>query len=359
MNRLTSTEATTVSAKGRNHSPETPGMNATGTNTATMEKVVAATARPISAVPLSAARRRSSPRSMWRTMFSRTTIASSISTPIASDRPSSVMKLSVKPHSHTAMKAAITEVGRLRAVMSVERQEFRKMYTTKIVSPAPNTSACTTLFRLFSASSPPSCVTVSVVPAGSVLLVSWTSLRTSSATLTVLASRARVMDRPTLGLPLRALNEASSAKPSCTVASCPRRTTSSPRRRTTTCSNWAGDSMRPTRRMLWSSRPPRTLPTGAVVFWLRSAFTTSATEMLYSRSFSARSSTDSSRLSAPLTLTTATPGSARKRSASSSSARREISAWVCVVEARASCITGCADGSTRCSTGSRISVGSL
>jgi hypothetical protein len=52
MNRLTSTEATTVRPKGRNHSPDTPGMKATGTNTATMENVVAATARPISAVPL-------------------------------------------------------------------------------------------------------------------------------------------------------------------------------------------------------------------------------------------------------------------------------------------------------------------
>ena len=51
MNRLTITDATTVSAKGRNHSPDTPGMKATGTNTATIEKVVAATARPISAVP--------------------------------------------------------------------------------------------------------------------------------------------------------------------------------------------------------------------------------------------------------------------------------------------------------------------
>ncbi len=35
------------------------------------------------------------------------------------------MKFSVKPHSHTAMNAVITEVGRLRPVISVERQEFR------------------------------------------------------------------------------------------------------------------------------------------------------------------------------------------------------------------------------------------
>jgi hypothetical protein len=63
---------------------------------------------------------------MWRTMFSRTTMASSISTPMARLRPSRLMKLSEKPHSHTAMKAAITEVGRLSAVISVERQELRK-----------------------------------------------------------------------------------------------------------------------------------------------------------------------------------------------------------------------------------------
>jgi hypothetical protein len=46
-------------------------------------------------------------------------------TPIARDRPSSVMKFSVKPHTQTAMKAAITEVGSDSAVMSVERHEFR------------------------------------------------------------------------------------------------------------------------------------------------------------------------------------------------------------------------------------------
>ena len=101
-------------------------MKATGTNTATMEKVVAATARPISDVPLSAASMREAPRSRWRTMFSRTTMASSMSTPMASDRPNRLMKLSVNPASQTAMKLAITEVGSESAVISVERHELRK-----------------------------------------------------------------------------------------------------------------------------------------------------------------------------------------------------------------------------------------
>ncbi len=47
----TSTEHAMVRAKGLNHCPATPYMKATGTNTATMENVVAATARPISLVP--------------------------------------------------------------------------------------------------------------------------------------------------------------------------------------------------------------------------------------------------------------------------------------------------------------------
>jgi hypothetical protein len=114
----------------------------------------------------------------------------------------------------------------------------------------------------------------------------------------VLASRVRVIDRPTLGLPLRSEKPLSSAKPSRTVATWPRRTSSLPRRLMTICSNSAGDSMRPTSRMLWSSSAPRTLPTGAVAFCARSAATTSVTETANSRSFSACSSTDSARAAA-------------------------------------------------------------
>ncbi len=117
--------------------------------------------------------------------------------------------------------------------------------------------------------------------------------------------------------------------------------------------------MRPTSRMLCSSSVPLTRPTGAVVFWLRRALTTSVTEMLYSRSFSARSSTESSRRSAPFTLTTATPSMLRKRSDSTSSASREISACVWFFAESAICMIGCAEGSMRRRIGSRISTGSL
>lgn len=54
-NNDTRTDAAMVSANGLNHCPATPLMKPTGRNTATIEKVVAATAKPISAVPSCAA----------------------------------------------------------------------------------------------------------------------------------------------------------------------------------------------------------------------------------------------------------------------------------------------------------------
>ena len=130
-----------VSANGLNHCPAMPYMNPTGTNTATIENVVAATANPISSVPSSDALTWSLPISMWRTMFSRTTMASSIRMPMDSESPSSDMVFNVKPKAHTAMKLASTDTGKARPVMTVERQELRNRNTTSTVSSAPSISA--------------------------------------------------------------------------------------------------------------------------------------------------------------------------------------------------------------------------
>ena len=205
INKLTKTEIATVKANGLNHSPETPCMNATGINTAIIEKVVEATAKPISRVPSDAAVRRSLPISICRTMFSRTTMASSINTPMASDKPSKVIKLRVKPHSQTAIKAAITEVGKLSAVINVERHEFKKTNTTNTVKIAPNNSESITLFKLFCAFLPPSQVISTCVPWGSVALISATTERTLSATVIVLALLDRTIYILTFGCILRML----------------------------------------------------------------------------------------------------------------------------------------------------------
>ena len=75
--------------------PTMPGMKATGTKTATRVKVVASTARPTSFVPLEAAVAGSSPLSRRCVMASRTTTASSMSSPMASESASSVIWFSV------------------------------------------------------------------------------------------------------------------------------------------------------------------------------------------------------------------------------------------------------------------------
>jgi hypothetical protein len=75
----------------------TPFMKATGTNTAMMERLVASTASPISEVPFRAAVMWSCPCSRCRTMFSRTTMASSMRRPMASESAMSVITLSVMP----------------------------------------------------------------------------------------------------------------------------------------------------------------------------------------------------------------------------------------------------------------------
>ena len=127
-NSDTSTATATVTPNWKKKRPMMPLMNAIGTNTATIANVVAITARPISSVPSRAAVAWSLPMPRWRTMFSRTTIASSISRPMHSDSAISVRKLSVKPNAYSAMNVAIDrdrqrQAGDDRAAPAVQEQE--------------------------------------------------------------------------------------------------------------------------------------------------------------------------------------------------------------------------------------------
>ncbi len=105
--------------------------------TATMDIEVAKTARPISLVPKRAASMWSLPCSRWRTMFSRTTMASSINMPMASERAMRVMTFKVIPRAFMTMKAEMTEMGRVTPVMTVERQELMKQKTMSTVRMPP------------------------------------------------------------------------------------------------------------------------------------------------------------------------------------------------------------------------------
>ena len=130
-----------------------PCMKAIGTNTATIANVVAITARPISSVASCAAWRWLLPIARWRTMFSRTTIASSIRRPMHSDSAISVRKLSVNPNAYSAMNVATTDSGSVRPVITVLRQLCRNRNTISTVRSAPSTIVCLTRFTLRSTAS--------------------------------------------------------------------------------------------------------------------------------------------------------------------------------------------------------------
>jgi hypothetical protein len=73
-----------VTANSRKRRPMMPPMKTSGMKTAVSEIVIERIVNPISFVPLSAASKTFSPISMWRTMFSRTTMASSTTKPTES-----------------------------------------------------------------------------------------------------------------------------------------------------------------------------------------------------------------------------------------------------------------------------------
>ena len=79
----TAIDAVTVRANSRNSRPMMPPISSSGMNTAISDTLIDSTVKPISREPLSAASNGGSPSSMWRWMFSTTTMASSTTKPTA------------------------------------------------------------------------------------------------------------------------------------------------------------------------------------------------------------------------------------------------------------------------------------
>jgi hypothetical protein len=78
-------------------------------------------------------------------MFSRTTMASSISRPTHRLSAISVIMLMVKPNRFMNKKVPISAMGSVSPVMTVERHEFRNKNTISTVSMAPSISVWRTL----------------------------------------------------------------------------------------------------------------------------------------------------------------------------------------------------------------------
>ena len=94
-------------ANSRNTRPTMPPISSTGMNTAISEKVIDTMVKPISREPFSAASNGRMPPSMWRTMFSSMTMASSTTKPTDKVSASSVMLLMEKPKAYIAAKVPI------------------------------------------------------------------------------------------------------------------------------------------------------------------------------------------------------------------------------------------------------------
>ena len=124
-----------VSANSRNMRPTSPVMNSSGMNTAISDNVSEMTVKPISRAPFSAASSGFSPSSMWRTMFSIMTMASSTTKPVPMVSAISDRLSSEKPQNHITPKVAISDNGSATPAMMVARMVRRNISTTSTTSP--------------------------------------------------------------------------------------------------------------------------------------------------------------------------------------------------------------------------------
>ena len=135
--RLMSMTKQTVRPNSFRNFPAIPPTKAIGPKTAMIASVVAITASITSFVPSSAATAGSLPICIWRKIFSRTTIASSTRRPTARERASRVSILTEKPAAKTRIKAPISELGKAKPVITVDRTFARNKKTTIITSTMP------------------------------------------------------------------------------------------------------------------------------------------------------------------------------------------------------------------------------
>ena len=110
-------------------------MKRSGISTAIREKVSDTIVKPISFDPRRAASSGFMPSSIWRWMFSTTTIASSITKPVAMVSAISVRLLSEKPARYITAKVPTIESGTARLGMSVAVGVRRKRNETAITRP--------------------------------------------------------------------------------------------------------------------------------------------------------------------------------------------------------------------------------
>ena len=135
-------------------------------------------------------------------MFSRTTMASSISRPTHRLSAISVIMLMVKPNMFMNRKVPINAIGSVSPVITVERQEFRNRNTMSTVSTAPSIRVWRTFVTATRMGRELSLITSSRTPGGSSLRMSTTAAFRPSTTSMVLSPWAFCTDSSRVRCPL-------------------------------------------------------------------------------------------------------------------------------------------------------------
>ena len=161
---------------------------------------------------------------MKRKMFSRTTIASSMTMPTASVRARSVRTFSVKPIAYMSPYVETMDVGIAMAAMSVERRLPRKRRTTSAARKPPRRRCSWTVSTAALMNSPWSRTISVVYPAGSCGAISARRPLSASMTAIVFVPDCLRTERTTVGTPSFEAARSASSSLSSTVATSPIRT---------------------------------------------------------------------------------------------------------------------------------------
>ena len=212
-------------------------------------------------------------------MFSRTTIASSISRPTHRLSAIKVIMLMVKPAMYMNKKEPISAMGRVRPVMTVERHEFRNKNTINTVSAAPSIRVRRTLSTDTRIWREPSVTGSSRTPGGSWSFMAVMVLTRPSTTAMVFSSCDFCTLSSSVRWPLYSARLSASCASSLTRASCSSRTGAPPLRATMLRPKSSGLCSRPAIWITRSCSSERMAPKGKSWFSLRTAVTTWSGEM--------------------------------------------------------------------------------
>ena len=218
------TAADSVTANSRNSRPICPSMNSSGMNTATSDRLIDSTVKPTSRAPSSAASTRSMPFSMWRIVFSSTTMASSTTKPVATVSAIRLRLFRLKPSRYITPKVPSSDTTVATAGTMVAR-------TLRKNSPTTSTTSTIEIIRVNSISASDarmelvlSDATATSMSCGSCARSSGTSARTRSTVSMMLAFGSRVTSTMIPGWPLKSPSVRRFSTPSITFATSDSRT---------------------------------------------------------------------------------------------------------------------------------------